>query len=422
MSYWRKNWILGIICGSCLLAAIFWWGPAERKQWILALAHEARLNENYDLAVECFSRLIAEDPTDLDARLQRAATWIEAQETTPAAEALTAILDTHELSIPQRVEASRLLGLLQQHSAAYQQLQLAYQHMQEQIRQQETETNRPLDLSAQDKLLWANNLGYYAYLADVDLAERFQELDNQLSQNSVDDQVALYRAQALRVVGRSAEGRQIVESAARRLAQRLQQEEADLQDGVGRWLMTPDWPATGEPLTIRHRRSSVMEMRLMLRILWEHAAQLSADLQDEAQQREYLARAAATRISRDHVQFDLSPQMVAQQLVMFATYLDTRGSLASKLEKWPQAEADLDAAIQANYLAQAITWDVGLQNTPTLVDIRQLRQVEFQARRALAIYHYHRGQLRANRGDTAANQQDWQAVERLGFQPGPDLH
>jgi tetratricopeptide (TPR) repeat protein len=422
MSHWYKKLVLGVTGGCGLLAGILWLAPSERQQWTLAVAHEARLNGDYQRAIDCLSHLIEIDPTDLAVQLQRVATWIEADKRAVALQALNSILESDDLPMEQSVEASRLLGLLQQHQRAYNQLELAHRQLQERLRQPLQADTRPRELSAQERLLWANNLGYYAYLADADLPQRLAELNDTLSQNSVEEQVALYRSQALRVVGRSGEGREIVTIAAERLAERLVEEEADLQAWVGSWMMTPDWPTPAEPAAIGHKRSSVMEMRLMLRILWEQAATLSQDLGEAPPRREFLARAVATRISRDHVQFDMSPQIVAQQLVMFATYLDTRGALATKLEKWSQATADLDAAIQANYLAEALTADFGMQNTPMMVDVRQLRQLENHARRALAIYHHHRGLLRAARGEVEAARRDWQAIQRLGFQPGPELN
>ncbi len=411
-----------LVFGLLLLAAAVFLGPREAKLWRLAQAREARLNHNLDWALNALERLVAGHPDDRALRIEYLETLIEAGKTTEAIPLLAALAEEEGLNYREWLAIASLYDMLRDHTQAYRLLQKAFSQAEAFLEEESKKQDRQLKYSTQKRLFWENNLAYFAYLADEDLEVRWQKLENLLKNQSVEDQFSLYRSQALRMVGRSEEAGQVVQQAIKPLSDRLQRAEKDLQQFVGFWMSEGQWPPAEEPAALSIRRNNVIEIRTMLRVLYQQAAAISVDLADVDGEGHFLQLATATHIGSNGPQFDLSAQVVARQLLEISTYLDTRGSLATKLQYWSRAQADLDAAIQASYLARAISQGIGLHNSPNLVDVRRIRLANQRSLEALAIFHYHRALLAETRGNADLAEADFQATQRLGWEPGAELN
>jgi hypothetical protein len=291
---------------------------------------------------------------------------LEAGDVAAAQHHWQALLQTEPLAPEIRQTLSGLLQLAGRHTAAYEQMQQAFRDTERQLREAKERGEGVGKMSPGERVGWVNRLAYAAYLADRDLQARWLELTEVLSQNSLEDQFALYRSQALRVVGRSAQALAVVTQALQRLEQRLEDEEQELERTLGLWLSQPKWPPDTEPELVRFRRNNVLEIRLMLRLLYEQATVISQDLEDDAAQQRYQELAAAIHSNFERFALDLSDSAVARQLLSIAAYLDTRGSLATKLGRWQPAQSDLDTSIEACYLARAISVETGLINAPNI--------------------------------------------------------
>jgi hypothetical protein len=366
----------------------------------------------------------------LDLQLGYLALLVEngvAEEATSAARSL---MNRDDLKPGQRQRLASSLHQLHRHDLAYQQLRQAFREFDNSLKptpEEPSETAekvafKPRELSAYERLVWANALAYAAYLSDHDLDTHFREINATLRQTGMEDQFAIYRSQGLRVVGRSAEGLLHLKAAVRSLEQRLDEENLQLSERLGNWMSQEEWPASEEPAAIRQGRSNVLEIQSMLQLMYRQAAVMCDDVGDDQRRKEFNNKAIVAAIGLEQPQLDLSPQVVAQQLTYIASLLDTRGALATKTKRWKRAQADLDAAIQAAYLARAITLDTGLANSPAVVDERDIRNQEQANDEALAVFHYHRALLAAALADPEAESRDQTAVRRLGHEPGPELH
>lgn len=428
MSRWLRYWWLGILLAFILLVVQRL--PHEIKQWRLAWVAELQANGNGAAAVQQLQQLAAKDPENLGLQLAYLETLLENGGTEVAKVAIQNIVSNDELKPGQRQRLAHLLHRLQLHDLAYKQLQQAQRDFEGSLKPAieakeqapKEAAARPIELTAYDRLLWSNSLAYAAYLSDRDLDVNWRDINSTLRLTGLEDQFAIYRSHALRIVGRSAEGLSLVRAAIRSLEQRFAEENQQLSDRLGVWMSQPKWPETEEPPDVRQVRSNVLEIQSMLRLLYGHAALLCQDVGDDLGRREFNNKAIKATIGLDHPQLDLSPQVVAQQLLQIASYLDTRGALATKTRRWKRAQVDLDAAIQAAYLARAITLDTGLANSPTIVDRRSIRQQEADLDQALAIFHHHRALLAEAINEPAAAARDLAAVRRLGHEPGPKLH
>ncbi len=425
---WLRFWWLGIVIVFIVLAVQRF--PHEIKQWQLAWAAEQQLNGNGSAALRQMQQLAAEDPANLDLQLAHLGTMVDNGVAAEAIATARSIMANDELKPSQRRRLASQLHRLHLHDLAFEQLQRALGDLEKSLQPKPTEQDqdaekvptKPRELSAYDRLVWTNALAYAAYLSGQDLDVHFREINATLRQTGLEDQFAIYRSQALRVVGRSDEGLRYLKAAVRRLEQRLEEENQQLSDRLGSWMSQETWPETEEPITIRQSRSNVLEIQSMLQLLYSQAAVLSDDLGDDQSRKTFNNKAIVASIGMEQPPLDLSPQVVAQQLIYIASMLDTRGALATKTRRWKQAQADLDAAIQAAYLARAITLDTGLANSPAVVDERDIRDQELANDEALAVFHYHRALLATALKDPAAEARDQAAVRSLGHEPGPQLH
>lgn len=404
--------------------------PHEIQQWRLAWVAELQANGNGSAALQQLQRLADKDPENLGLQLAYLETLIENGGTDAAKVAIQNIMSNDELKPGQRQRVAHLLHRVQLHELAYQQLQQAQRDfevslksMAEAEKQATAEAAAsPVEPSAYERLLWTNSLAYAAYLSDRDLDANWRDINSTLRLTGLEDQFAIYRSHALRIVGRSSEGLSLVRAAILNLEQRFAEENQQLSDRLGTWMSQPKWLDAQEPPDVRQVRSNVLEIQSMLRLLYGQAALLCQDVGDDLGRREFNNKAIRSTIGLDHPQLDLSPQVVAQQLLQIASYLDTRGALATKTRRWKRAQTDLDAAIQAAYLARAITLDTGLANSPAIVDRRSIRQQETDLDEALAVFHYHRALLAEALNEPTAAARDLAAVRQLGHEPGPELH
>ncbi|MDP1561533.1 MAG: hypothetical protein Q8M16_09070 [Pirellulaceae bacterium] len=428
MSAWLRYWWLGILLAFIVLVVQRL--PHEIKQWRLAWAAEQASNGNAATAQQQIEPLASADPENLGLQLAFIETLIENKASEQASTAAHALSANKDLKPGQRQRLAGAFHRLHLHEMAYHQLQQAYREFEEsrnpktEVRDQDVdkEAAKPVELSAYERLVWTNSLAYAAYLSDRDLDSRWREINTTLRQTGLEDQFAIYRSHSLRIVGRSEEGLAIIRAAVRSLEQRFAEENQQLSERLGHWMSQPKWPDAEEPAALRQVRSNVLEIQSMLRLLYGQAAILSQDVDDDLGRREFSNKAIRATIGLDHTELDLSPQVVAQQLLQIASYLDTRGALATKTRRWKRAQTDLNAAIQAAYLARAITLDSGLANSPAIVDVRSIRQQEATFDEALAVFHYHRAMLAEAQSDSDAAVRDLAAVRRLGHEPGPELH
>jgi len=425
---WLRFWWLGIVLVFIVLVVQRF--PHEIKQWRLAWAAEQQLNGNGGEALRQMQQLAAEDPANLDLQLAYLGTMIDNDVLEEAIPAARSMMGNEELKPSQRRRLASYLHRLHLHDLAFEQLQRALGDLEKSLQPLVANPDqgadkappKPRELTAYDRLVWTNALAYAAYLAGQDLDIHFREINATLRQTGLEDQFAIYRSQALRVVGRSDEGLRYLKAAVRRLEQRLEEENQQLSDRLGSWMSQEKWPEAEEPTTVRQSRSNVLEIQSMLQLLYSQAAVLCDDVGDEQSRKVFNNKAIVAAIGMEQPPLDLSPQVVAQQLIHISSMLDTRGALATKTRRWKQAQADLDAAIQAAYLARAITLDTGLANSPAVVDERDVRDQELANDEALAVFHYHRALLAAALEDPIGEACDQAAVRRLGHEPGPQLH
>ncbi|MBL8889283.1 MAG: hypothetical protein JNL67_04850 [Planctomycetaceae bacterium] len=426
MSWLRYAWLAILLIAVALLLQRW---PHEIKQWQLALAAESQLNGNGIQSLERLQRLSEADPENLDLQLACLERQIDLQLDKPAWELLSK-LEANEALLPlQRQRLASQLHRMQQHESAYKQLQKAFRDFEKGLQAdvKENETTKKAEkesreLTAYEKVFWTNALAYAAYLSDRDLESQFVEINLVLRQTGLDDQFAIYRSQALRYVGRSEEGLQHLRVAIRNLERRLDDENQLLSERLGIWMSQSEWPGAEEPRDVRQIRSNVLEIRSTLRHLYHQGWELCQDVGDDPGRKEYKNNLVVMTAGLEHVALDLSPQAVAQQLMYIAGFLDTRGALATKIKNWRRAKSDLDAAIQAAYLARAISLDTGLANTPTVVDHRVIRELELSSDHSLAVFHYHRALLMEAMQGRKAAYPDLSAVRTLGHDAGPELH
>lgn len=428
MTNWLQYWWLGILLA--FVGLVLQRLPHEIKQWRLAWAAEQEANGDFAAAAKQLELLVVADPENLGLRIAYSEALIQSGDLDLARTTIHALAENQSLRPGQRQRLAYALHRLHLHDLAYQQLQQAGRDL-EQIKNPKPantdppdaeQAASPVEMNAYERLVWVNSLAYAAYLADRDLDANWREIQATLQQTGLEDQFAIYRSQALRIVGRSDEGLAHVRVAIRSLEQRFEDENRQLSDRLGFWMSQPTWPEAEEPAAVRQVRSNLIEIQSTLRLLYGHAAMLCQDVADDLGRREFNNKAINATVGLDHPQLDLAPQVVAQQLLQVASYLDTRGALATKTRRWRRAQADLDAAIQAAYLARALTLETGLANSPSIVDVRSIRQQEVATDEALAIFHYHRALLAEAQGDGVAAALDFAAVRRLGQEPGPQLH
>jgi hypothetical protein len=418
----KKNWLLaGLLLGLLASGLIFNW-TSEQKKWAIAWAEDVRLSVSPAQATEAWRQLQARYPDDPEIRLKLVEVLLAAGETTAAETQWQALMQGESLSPEIRQGLSGLLNVAGRHTEAYEQMKQAWADAERRLIEVKEQGKGEGKLSAGERVGWANRLAYGAYLADEDLELRWRELTEVLRQNSLEDQFALYRSQALRIVGRSQQALAVVTQTLQRLEQRLEHEEKDLELAVGLWLSQPSWPPENEPGLLRFKRNNMLEMRLMLRVLYKQALAIGEDLRDDAVLQRYEPLVLAIQADTDHFLFDLSVTAVARQLISIAAYLDTRGALATKLGRWKQAQEDLDASIEACYLARAISAETGLVNSPNVVDARVIRVLERELDQMLAAFHFHRALLAEAQQQSESAERDYAAIRRLGWEPGPDLH
>jgi tetratricopeptide (TPR) repeat protein len=417
----KNGWLVGLLLGLLVSGLIFNW-TAEQKKWAIAWAEDVRLSAPSAQAAEAWRQLQARYPDDPTIEVKLIEVLLAAGEVTAAETHWQALLQVESLSPEIRQTLSGLLHVAGRHEEAYEQMKQAWADAERRLREAKEQGKNDVRMSAGERVGWANRLAYGAYLADQDLESRWRELTEVLRQNSLEDQFALYRSQALRMVGRSQQALAVVTQTLQRLEQRLENEEKDLELAVGMWLSQPSWPPDTEPVLLRFKRNNMLEMRLMLRVLYRQALAIGQDLRDDAVRQRYESQALAFQGDVDHFSFDLSVTAVARQLVSIAAYLDTRGSLATKLGRWADAQADLDASIEACYLARAISAETGLVNSPNVVDARVIRVLERELDQMLAAFHFHRALLAEAQEQTESAERDYAAIRRLGWEPGPDLH
>lgn len=417
----KKGLLAGMLLGLLASCLIFNW-TAEQKKWAIAWAEDVRLSAPPASAAETWQKLQARYPDDPEIRVNLVKVLLEAGELAAAETHWQALLQAESLSPKIRQALSGLLHVAGRHGDAYKQMQQALTDAEQKLREAKEQGEGDGRMSASERVGWTNRLAYGAYLADRDLEPRWRELTEVLRQNSLEDQFALYRSQALRIVGRSQQALAVVTQTLQRLEQRLEYEEKDLEMAVGFWLSQPSWPPDTEPVLLRFKRNNMLEMRLMLSVLYKQALAIGQDLSDDAVLQRYEPLALAIQGDIDHFSFDLSVAAVARQLTSIAAYLDTRGSLATKLGLWTQAQTDLDASIEACYLARAISAETGLVNSPNVVDRRVIRVLERELDQMLAAFHFHRALLAEAQEQEESAERDYAAIRRLGWEPGPELH
>lgn len=417
-----RRLLMSAVLGAVALGVGYVWGPHEYKQWQIALAREATLNGQRELVLERYESLTQRYPEDHKLQLEYLAALLEDGQTATAIERWEPMLERSDLEWDERMQLASILADGLEFESAYQQMQLAYTGFRAELAKQQGESEESVRLNSYQRLSWMNNLAYYAYLANQDLVVRWRSMVEVLASQGVDDQMTLYRARALRAVGRPKEARDILSQGISIAEERLESQQADLRRGVQQWVGETEWPPVTEPPELQQRQSNIIEMRQMLRVLYEEAAAVCRTLEDDQGRRSYNNAAARISILGDAPSFDLSPQAVARRLQELATYVDTRGALATELGLFASAQQDLDQAIQATYLAFALTQDVGLDNSPAVVDVRRIRQQQKATERALAVYHYHRAILAEVQSDEVSAAIDYDIVRRLGWQPGLDLH
>lgn len=417
-----KTWLIVGLLGGVIVSLLIVNGSSERKKWAIAWAREVRLRAQPPEVLETWRQLQARYPDDHEIHVNLVEAFLTAGQPAEAEQHWQVLLSVESLSPELRSQLSGSLQVAGRHQEAYDQVQRAMQDRERELREAKERGKGTGRMSTGERVSWVNRLAYSAYLADRDLESRWRELSLVLLQNSLVDQFALYRSQAWRIVGRSREARQVVEGTLRDLEQRLKFEEQGLERLVGIWLSQPQWPPETEPELLRFKRNNLLEMRLMLRLLYEQASSIGQDLGDVELGQGYQDLARAIHGNPDGFSLDMSAPAIARQLVSLATYLDTRGSLATKLQRWREAQADLDASIEAMYLARAISVETGLVNSPNVVDRRVIRDLEQELDQMLAAFHYHRGLLAEAQGRAEETQRDHAAIRRLGFEPGPELH
>lgn len=426
MSWIKYSWLAVLLIAIVLLVQRW---PHEVKQWQLALVAEEQLNGDDRQSLERLRQLTEADPENLDLQLAYLEMQIDVQGDKVAWASLETIAANEALQPMQRHRLAGQMHRLHRHASAYEQLQKAYIDFDKSLRVEakgndaaKNPGNERREISAYEKVMWANALAYAAYLSNRDLEIQFVEINAVLRQTGLDDQFAIYRSQALRYVGRSEEGLRYLKPAIRNLEGRLDDENELLSERLGIWMSQTEWPTAEEPRDIRQVRSNVLEIRATLRLLYQQGWELCQDVGDDASRKEFKNKLVLMTTGLEQATLDLSPQAVAQQLTYIAGFLDTRGALATKIKNWRRAKSDLDAAIQAAYLARAISLDTGLANSPTVVDHRVIRELELANDHALAVYHYHRALLLEAMQDQNAASPDLSAVQMLGQEPGPELH
>ena len=91
-----------------------------------------------------------------------------------------------------------------------------------------------------------------------------------------------------------------------------------------------------------------------------------------------------------------------------AMFLDTRGYVIYRLERYSQAASDLDKAVQQAERALRMAGNTGRRAAPY--------------KRQLAVMLYHRGLLRQKQQQGAAAKQDFDRIRELGFHPSEALN
>lgn len=426
MSWIRYSWLVVLLIAIVLL--IQRW-PHEVKQWQLALAADEQLNGEERQALQRLQQLTEADPENLDLQLAYLEMQIDVQGDNVEWASLETIAANEALQPSQRHRLASQMHRLHRHESAYEQLQKAYRDFDKGLRVEvkaddaaKNPGSERREISAFEQVVWTNALAYAAYLSNRDLESQFVEINSVLRQTGFDDQFAIYRSQALRYVGRSEEGLQHLKLAIRNLERRLEDENQLLSERLGIWMSQAEWPSAEEPRDVRQVRSNVLEIRATLRLLYQQGWELCQDVGDDPGRKDFKNKLVLMTTGLEHTSLDLSPQAVAQQLTYIAGFLDTRGALATKIKNWRRAKSDLDAAIQAAYLARAISLETGLANSPTVVDHRVIRKLELANDHSLAVFHYHRALLLEAMQDSKAADPDLSAIRMLGHEPGPELH
>jgi len=405
--------IMGMV-GLVLAAVWILVLPNERQQWSLAAAREARLNRDWDRALALLEDLVQRHPDDPLLALEQVEVLAASGRVPEGRDRLRDFRQVVQYDYPVHEKVASVLHQLGQHDLAYEEMVAAHRHYQEKAEAESLRNARQLE--------WANGLAYFAYLAEQDEMTRWRDLDQAILRTSSEEAFALYRSQALRMVGRSEQALEVVRQAGGRLASSTQRVDARLKRRISDWMAQPDWPPDQEPEWLSIERTSLAERRLILGWLYEQAEEICQDLGDWEAMAEFRSWGRGSREIPLRSRLDFAPQSVAMRLLTYAAYVDTRGVLATRLGELKSARQDLDNVIEAVDLARAITQEIGLANSPTLIDVRKIRQREESVVHELAIYHYHRMLLAEAMGDPVQAELDRQAVLDLGRQPGPGLY
>lgn len=413
-----------ILYASLVFALLAWILPGEIVKWQLAAARNQLITGDFENANATLKRLAEDAPENnliLFQRINGLAVAKDAQTIRELEEQLTGKAQNEKDLARAFSMAFHEVG---QHQDAYKYLALSYT---DKIRK----SQESVDLSDWE-VGELNNLGYFAYLAgkDTQLWHRWLDLRLQVREEV---NFAIFRAEALRLVGEPERSAKILEAQLDLLESEKQQKLIRWKKDLNQWMSHRDWP-TEEPDNLINQRINLINLQVQISRVGKQGwtsteGTENLKLRERFRKAKLMDSAAPSLEQASEDDFSTieffayvdSPKMVCQQLRGLTQLFDTRACLAMANNDYPQALEDLDNCIEAITLVRALSDSVDLWNTSDNVDVKRIELARQQLQESWAIIYYHRIQLKEKLGDTEVDL-DRQRIRELGFDPDAELY
>lgn len=395
-----------------IVLVLAWILPGEIWKWQLARAQVDQIHGQTDVAVDRLSDLVETYPTQPELQFAYFDALAQDGQTESAREFAEVLNEKFPNNRTRLSVMSAGFHQLGEHRLAYDAL----------VRRHADDIKALLQEG--DARKWnlgsINSLSYLAYLAKRDRRVWYNQMERALGVTH-EVMFAIYRSEALKLVGQP-------EMAARELIEQLDQlenlqaqKEASWRRDLRLWMSQREWPTEEIPAQLETQRESLTNLRELIgRVGLQGWHVLEGTKNTEYRERflaaKYNTHAAVAATT------DLSPKTVCRELDQYSQYYDTRGCLAMALQQWPDARKDLDRAVLAVELLRSLAEPTGYWESFEMVEIPQIQFNREERINGWAVIYYHRSLVRQHLGQEALRDRDWQQIQQLGYQAGPDLY